>query len=154
MRISKRQLKRIIREEYSRLKRRGLLREAHDHSSNPLFPGGHEQAKHHSRIKKTRNPGYTVDRTLDFIEIKVDGSAPVRKGLCLYMDAPGGAIKSKDCSEAEFMSMIKDPTYLKPFFAVHFRPRARGSVYAGRGDPEGMGFNLIYDGEFDALIRG
>lgn len=32
MRITKRQLKRIIREEYSRLKRRGLIRESHfDH---------------------------------------------------------------------------------------------------------------------------
>ena len=32
MKISKRQLKRIIREEYSRLKRRGLIREAVDPS--------------------------------------------------------------------------------------------------------------------------
>lgn len=31
MRLSKRQLKRIIREEYSRLKRRGLIKEAHAH---------------------------------------------------------------------------------------------------------------------------
>ena len=30
MKLSKRQLKRIIREEYSRLKRRGLIKEAYD----------------------------------------------------------------------------------------------------------------------------
>lgn len=35
MRLSKRQLKRIIREEYSRLKRRGLLREAAEWQHNP-----------------------------------------------------------------------------------------------------------------------
>ena len=34
MRLSKRQLKRIIREEYSRLKRRGLIKESY---SNPNF---------------------------------------------------------------------------------------------------------------------
>ena len=31
MRLSKRQLKRIIREEYSRLKRKGLIKESYDH---------------------------------------------------------------------------------------------------------------------------
>ena len=36
MRLTKRQLKRIIREEYSRLKRRGLIRENNVHSS-PLI---------------------------------------------------------------------------------------------------------------------
>ena len=133
MRLTKRQLKRIIREEYSKLKRRGLLRE---------MRGGMTQ-------------GYSVDYGGgDFIEIMVDGSAPVRKGLCLHMLVPGGEIESKDCSESEFMAMIKGPSYQKPFFAVHFLPGASGSVYAGRGEPEGMGFNLIYDGEVDALIRG
>ena len=34
MRITKRQLKRIIREEYSRLKRRGLIREMYDDGSD------------------------------------------------------------------------------------------------------------------------
>lgn len=136
MKITKRQLKRIIREEYSRLKRRGLLRE---------MRGGMTQ-------------GYSVDYGGgDFIEIMVDGSAPVRKGLCLYMQDPGGGIESKDCSESEFMAMVNGPGYAKPFFAVHFLPGASGSVYAGR-DVEGVGFNLIYLGEDisgdEELIRG
>ena len=47
MRLTKRQLKRIIREEYSRLKRRGLIREhvgdehhEHPHADVPSNPGG------------------------------------------------------------------------------------------------------------------
>ena len=47
MRLTKRQLKRIIREEYTRLKRRGLIREHvgdehhdHPHADVPLSPGG------------------------------------------------------------------------------------------------------------------
>ena len=39
MRLTKRQLKRIIREEYSRLKRRGLIREF-GYSDEELFGGG------------------------------------------------------------------------------------------------------------------
>lgn len=38
MKISKRQLKRIIREEYSRLKRRGLINEAHSFDVRPRDP--------------------------------------------------------------------------------------------------------------------
>ncbi len=133
MKITKRQLKRIIREEYSRLKRRGLLRE---------MRGGMTQ-------------GYSVDYGGgDFIEIMVDGSAPVRKGLCLSMDVPGGELIANDHSEGEFMRMVE---VYKPFFAVHFLPGASGSVYAGR-DVEGVGFNLIYLGEDisgdEELIRG
>jgi len=43
MRLTKRQLKRIIREEYSRLQRKGLLREMHEefpHADVPSRPGG------------------------------------------------------------------------------------------------------------------
>ena len=36
MRLTKRQLKRIIREEYSRLKRRGLIKEGYEESFEPL----------------------------------------------------------------------------------------------------------------------
>ena len=39
MKITKRQLKRIIREEYSRLKRRGLLKEYEDYPSGTSFDG-------------------------------------------------------------------------------------------------------------------
>ena len=39
MRLSKRQLKRIIREEYSRLKRRGLIREMSQWQENPNMIG-------------------------------------------------------------------------------------------------------------------
>ena len=38
MRLSKRQLKRIIREEYSRLKRRGLIKESAVWQMNPNMP--------------------------------------------------------------------------------------------------------------------
>ena len=38
MKITKRQLKRIIREEYSRLKRRGLIKEAHEFSVRASDP--------------------------------------------------------------------------------------------------------------------
>ena len=44
MKLTKRQLKRIIREEYSRLKRKGLIREMNDdefpHADVPSNPGG------------------------------------------------------------------------------------------------------------------
>ena len=36
MRLTKRQLKRVIREEYSRLKRRGMIKEAYEESFEPL----------------------------------------------------------------------------------------------------------------------
>ena len=39
MRLTKRQLKRIIREEYSRLKRRGLIREMPEYGSGTDFSG-------------------------------------------------------------------------------------------------------------------
>ena len=39
MRLTKRQLKRIIREEYSRLKRRGLIREMPEYGSGTDFAG-------------------------------------------------------------------------------------------------------------------
>ena len=39
MKITKRQLKRIIREEYSRLKRRGLIRESHTPRKRVLVEG-------------------------------------------------------------------------------------------------------------------
>jgi len=43
MRLSKRQLKRIIREEYSRLKRRGLIKESAVWQMNPNMGGPEDQ---------------------------------------------------------------------------------------------------------------
>ena len=73
MKISKRQLKRIIREEYSRLNRRGLIREAF--STNPLNAqlggkiGNRSGGTIKQQVRELVNAHYSLDQGYDQEEI-------------------------------------------------------------------------------------
>ena len=63
MRLSKRQLKRIIREEYSRLKRRGLIKESAVWQFNPEMGEGGQDCEEGTSIEQCAATWveYTVD---------------------------------------------------------------------------------------------
>ena len=73
MRLTKRQLKQIIREEYSRLKRRGLIREAL--STNPLNVqlggkiGNRSGGTIDQQVRELVNAHYSLDQGYDQEEI-------------------------------------------------------------------------------------
>lgn len=82
MKISKRQLKRIIREEYSRLKRRGLIREMH--ATHDTTVGTIEQIKrlesafYFIATSSTEASAAASYRHLDRLEAEMD---PVEFGI-------------------------------------------------------------------------
>ena len=65
MRLTKRQLKRIIREEYRRLKRRGLIREMSDYDGSGLGAGS-DADQLADELMREMPQGCSYDEALDF----------------------------------------------------------------------------------------
>ena len=77
MRLSKRHLKRIIREEYSRLKRRGLLRESiHSHLdgelTNVVFAACQEVGEEYGDITVQDVVEHIASQNNDYLTTEVD----------------------------------------------------------------------------------
>ena len=75
MKISKKQLKRIIREEYSRLKRRGLIREMHaDRTTSDIIKDIKrlENAFYFIAASSTESSAAAAYKSLDRIEAEMD----------------------------------------------------------------------------------
>ena len=90
MRLTKRQLKRIIREEYSRLKRRGLIKEmgrrgqfSRGSDIDKFHRGGDRSAHDEFRGICGDNPG--VMQCFDYMmtELKMGGATPERTAMGL-----------------------------------------------------------------------
>ena len=104
MRLTKRQLKRIIREEYSRLKRRGLIRES-------VYEG---DPSHIRKMLQGQDPAF-VDHIMDTIEhaaeSEMEGQDDMAFQMCMDELKAMGVPDNIRNMAAEYIAVKSVPPY-------------------------------------------